>query len=261
MAIFSCLTCVSAQNETEIISATNEEEIESRIEEEVKSTENGHFNITFDDGYSGYCINYGDHEATIGDTFNVKDTSHAINNNNGKEVGNYIKIYFVDYYEHAMKDEIVTQHTIWHFTDDFNGWRLNYDIIDNVKNTALTKTIPDSGAVKQINNTTEAVFYFEVLSSGISGHQNFFGYKIIYRDIGRSSETNDTENSTLDNSTSVNSSGEGESIQYSKSNNTNESTDFKSNNANSTQNYIKSKLNPIEENKILKDNVDNPKKA
>ena len=97
----------------------------------------------------------------------------------------------------AMRDEIVTQHTIWHFTDDFYGWRLDPLLLENIKSTAATKTIPDSGAVRQINNTTEAVFDFLVLNSDKSDHQNFFAYKITYRDIiknmiGSADSSNDT---------------------------------------------------------------------
>lgn len=203
MAITSSLNLVAAQNETETNLIKSEEKEKLETEEEksdnsndrkekignaydedlVKSSEDGHFNISFDDGYNGYCINYGQEEAKANDTFKVKDTGYAVNNQTGKSVGNYLKVYFYDYYEHAMKNEIVTQHTIWHFTDNFNGWRLDYDLIENIKNTASTKIIPDHGAVKKINNTTEAIFDFEVLESGISGNQNYFAYKITYRDI------------------------------------------------------------------------------
>lgn len=227
IAVTSCLNFASAQNETEMMLADSEEEIESRIDEEVKSSENGHVNIRFDDDYNGYCINYGSHEAAAGDTFTVKNTSYAVNRYSGEDVGNCLKVYFVDYYENAMKDDIVTQHTIWHFTDDFNGWRLDYDLIENIKNTALTKTIPDHGAVRQINNTTEAVFDFEVLSSGRSDYQNFFGYKITYRDITNDDKSN-LENTSLDNSSANNLSNENLTVQ--ESNSTNESGESKSDN-------------------------------
>ena len=83
---------VSQRNvEEEKESKTNEEE-NSRIGESVKSKENGHFNITFEDGYNGYCINYGDHEAKVNDEFKVKDTTSAINNKNGESIGHYLKI-------------------------------------------------------------------------------------------------------------------------------------------------------------------------
>lgn len=175
-AIMTCLNSASAENETEILR-------NSEAEEEVLAREDGHVNITFDNGYNGYCINYGEHEAKIGYEYNVEDTSYATNKNTGESIGNYLKVYFVDYYEDAMRNDIVTQHTIWHFTDDFSGWRIDPILIENIKSTAANKTIPDSGAVKKINDTTEAVFDFQVLSSNKADHQNFFAYKITYRDI------------------------------------------------------------------------------
>ncbi|MBR3155453.1 MAG: hypothetical protein IKF13_01400 [Methanobrevibacter sp.] len=198
-AITSCLNFVSAENETDILR-------NSESEEEVLATKDGHLNITFDNGYNGYCIEYGEHEAKIGQEYSVENTSHAINKNTGESVGNYLKVYFVDYYEDAMRDDIVTQHTIWHFTDDFNGWRIDPLLIENIRAAAATKTIPDSGAVRQINNTTEAVFDFQVLSSAESDNQNFFAYKITYRDIikdiiGNSTISNDTSKEEHENVT------------------------------------------------------------
>lgn len=199
-AIMTCLNSASAENETEILR-------NSEAEEEVLAREDGHVNITFDNGYNGYCINYGEHEAKIGYEYNVEDTSYATNKNTGESVGNYLKVYFVDYYEDAMRDDIVTQHTIWHFTDDFSGWRIDPVLIENIKSTAANKTIPDSGAVKKINDTTEAIFDFQVLRSNKADHQNFFAYKITYRDIVNeiinSTNTTTDENKT-DNITDAN---------------------------------------------------------
>ena len=188
-AITTCMDFASAETETNILKNSQSEE--------VLATEEGNLNISFDNGYHGYCINYGDHEAKIGSKYNVENTSYATNKNTGESVGNYLKVYFVDYYDDAMRDEIVTQHTIWHFTDDFYGWRLDPLLLENIKSTAATKTIPDSGAVRQINNTTEAVFDFLVLNSDKSDHQNFCAYKITYRDIiknmiGSADSSNDT---------------------------------------------------------------------
>ena len=80
--------------------------------------------------------------------------------------------------------------------------------MENIKSAAATKTIPDSGAVRQINNTTEAVFDFQVLSSAESDNQNFFAYKITYRDIikdiiGNSTISNDTSNEEHENVTNA----------------------------------------------------------
>lgn len=208
-AIMTCLNSASAENETEILR-------NSEAEEEVLAREDGHVNITFDNGYNGYCINYGEHEAKIGYEYNVEDTSYATNKNTGESVGNYLKVYFVDYYEDAMRNDIVTQHTIWHFTDDFSGWRIDPILIENIKSTAANKTIPDSGAVRKINDTTEAVFDFQVLSSNKADHQNFFAYKITYRDIVNeiinSTNTTTGENKS-DNITDANKSNTTSNIQ------------------------------------------------
>ena len=154
LAAASSFNFAAAQNETEMMITNTAEETLNRNSAKVECLESGCFNITFEDGYNGYCINYGKEDAEIGDTFTRENTSHATNKNTGEDVGNCIKVFFVEYYDHAMKNEIVTQHTIWHFTDDFNGWRLDYDLIDDIKATSATMTIPDHGAVRKINNTT-----------------------------------------------------------------------------------------------------------
>jgi hypothetical protein len=93
-----------------------------------------------------------------------------------------------------MDDKIKTQHIIWHFTDDFTGWRVDPELMEMIRKSASEKVIPDHGAVKKINNTTEAVFDFEVLKSFNPANQNYFAYKITYRDIIEliENETNQT---------------------------------------------------------------------
>ena len=106
-----------------------------------------------------------------------------------------------------MEDKIKTQHIIWHFTDEFTGWRVDPELMEMIRKSASEKVIPDHGAVKKINNTTEAVFDFEVLTSFNPANQNYFAYKITYRDIIEliENETNQTypplsgQNSTTDN--------------------------------------------------------------
>ena len=251
----STLNFAFGQNETEITLANSELESKNKINDEVKAREEGHFNISFDDGYNGYCINYGKNHALIGDSFTVTDTSHATNNKTGESIGNYLKVFFVDYYEEAMKNEIVTQHTIWHFSDDFNGWRLDYDLIENIKTTALKKSIPDHGATLKINDTTEAVFDFEVLKSGNSNNQHFFGYKISYRDI-----MNEIENSSETNPTNKS------PAEFNKSEKNPERNDSSNNKSNISHtekvkqsNYIKTSSNHDMAKKINDDNLNNRK--
>ena len=150
--------------------------------------EDGHFNTSFSDGSNGYCIEYGEQEATKGDTFYKVDSAYA-----GKQVSNYIKIFFVEYTDYALSDTIRTQHYIWHFTDGFNGWRLNYTIIDNIKNS--NRIIPDYYE-EQINNTTIRCFEFNVLLALYEHHQNYFTYKIYYKNITTDNETIINKNQT-----------------------------------------------------------------
>ena len=203
LIITSGVNFVSAENSTEeavkntgtaqqeeTIPQRNAEEEKSRVGESVKSKENGHFNITFEDGYNGYCINYGDHEAKVNDEFEVKDTTSAINNKNGESIGHYLKTFFVEFHDIAVKNKYDTQKIIWAFSDNFDS---NKALVQQIKDTSVNLTIPDHGAVKKINETTEAFFDFEVLSTNKNNHQNFFGYKITYRNIPVESENNTVE--------------------------------------------------------------------
>lgn len=185
------VTNYTTNKQNEILAESNaEQENKNRIGESVKSQENGHFNISFDDGYNGYCINYGKNEANNEDEFIVQNTTSAINNKNGESVGHYLKTFFVEFHDIAVKNKIDTQKIIWSFTDDF---KFNDTLIQQIKDASLDLIIPDYGAIKKINNTTEAVFDFEVLSSTKLNHQNFFAYKITYRNITMEILNNTTE--------------------------------------------------------------------
>lgn len=185
------VTNYTTNKQNEILAESNaEQENKNRIGESVKSQENGHFNISFDDEYNGYCINYGKNEANNEDEFIVQNTTSAINNKNGESVGHYLKTFFVEFHDIAVKNKIDTQKIIWSFTDDF---KFNDTLIQQIKDASLDLIIPDHGAIKKINNTTEAVFDFEVLSSTKLNHQNFFAYKITYRNITMEILNNTTE--------------------------------------------------------------------
>lgn len=190
LTITSGVNLVSAQNETEeeirLINSSSEDEVKSeseRICETVKANDNGYLNISFEDEYNGYCINKGWKGASVNDTFTVKNTSYAINNNDGSEIGNYIKILFVDFHDDVVKNDKLAQNVIWSFSNDYyNHKYMNYvEKIVDIANSG--RVIADHGETITINNTTKATFDFEVLSSGSYGFQNFFGYKITYSDI------------------------------------------------------------------------------
>ena len=145
----------------------------------VQATEDGHFNITFSNDYNGYCLEYGEEEAYKGDNFIVANsTAYDIN----ESTANYLKTYFVNFYDEAMKDKVVTQHTIWHFTDGFDGWRVNKTLVQSIKDIGALKTVPDNGIIRY-NDTAEMVYSFQTLVSPYEHHQNFFAYKIYFRPI------------------------------------------------------------------------------
>lgn len=185
ICIIASLTIVSAgNNTTPTHTPTPHIEPGSTIE----ATESGDSNISFSDGYKGYCIEWGEHSAERGDKFYVRD-----------EADNNIKVFFVYFYDEAQKDVITTQHMIWKFSDNKEFSRFNKTLYNNIIETAKTVQVPNQG-VKKINNTTEMLFSFRTFISSIEEHQNYFGYKILFRDIVDNSSMQ-INNSTINNST------------------------------------------------------------
>ena len=165
-------------------SETEKSEETKRIGETVSATSNGYQNITFDDGYNGYCANKYLKDANIGDAFIVQETSKLVNPNYNESVGNYLKILFVDHYDYVMQNQLTATLAVWEFTDNPYKTDSYLEIIQTILKEAQDgRIIPDHGEIKKINNTTEAIFDFECLQSTDDKTQNFFGYKITYREI------------------------------------------------------------------------------
>ena len=191
LTITPCINFVSAENESVesnklINSEVSEEDVKNeskRIGENVTTSDNGYLNISFNDSYNGYCINKGWKGASNGDNFTVKNTSAAVNNNNGEEIGNYLKILFVDFHDDVTRDEKLAQNVIWSFSNNYLNHKYTSYVDKIIEIANAGRVIKDHGETININNTTKATFDFEVLSSKGSGYQNFFGYKITYSDI------------------------------------------------------------------------------
>lgn len=180
---------VYAGNDTADYSNIVNETVKNVGTNKVIALENGHFNTSFSDGSNGYCLEYGEQEASVNDTFYKVDTSYAKNNLDNQKVGNYIKLFFVEYTDYALSDSVRTQHYIWHFTDNFNGWRLNYTIIDAIKNS--NRIIPDYYE-ENLGNGTVRCFEFNVLLALYEHHQNYFTYKIFYMNKTNDNATNNS---------------------------------------------------------------------
>ena len=151
----------------------------------VEALESGDSNISFTNGYKGYCIEWGEHSAEAGDKFYIHE-----------DVDNNIKVFFTYFYKESQKDTIATQHMIWKFTDNKEFSRFNQTLYNQIINVSKNIKVPNEGTLK-IDNTTEMVFSFKNFVSPISQHQNYFGYKIFFRNITYQINESSTNNITL----------------------------------------------------------------
>ena len=130
-------------------SETEKSEETKRIGERVIATSNGYQNITFDDGYNGYCANKYLKDADIGDEFIVQDTSKLVNPNYNESVGNYLKILFVDHYDYVMQNQLTATLAVWEFTDNLYKTDSYLEIIPTILKEAQDgRIIPDHGEIK-----------------------------------------------------------------------------------------------------------------
>lgn len=173
--------------------------------------EPGDSNISFSNGYHGYCAEYREKSAEKNDEFYVTNTSYIKNNNTNQDVSNYIKVFFTYYYENTRSnnlthrgepvDQVVyNQHIIWYFTNNFTSpvTDNSTELLNNIISTAQKIQVPDDGTLR-INDTTEMRYSFIGLVSLFERHQNYFGYNIIFGNI--TNHTNTTTNNTTENNT------------------------------------------------------------
>lgn len=185
--IFLTLSAVSAgNNTTDIPNPTHH--IENT--DTVIALEDGDSNISFSDGYKGYCIEWGEHSATAGEKFYVHNN-----------VDNNIKTFFVYFYKESQKDVIATQHMIWKFTDNKQFSRFNQTLYDQIIAKSSTTQVPNDGTLK-IDNQTEMVFNFRNFVAQYEEYQNYFAYKIYFRNITNDNTTHLNE-TTINNSTNI----------------------------------------------------------
>lgn len=168
--LFLTISCVHAGNNT--TDYPSEYVINNNDFEIVESLEDGHFNISFNNSYKGYCLEYGEKDANVGDKFYVANMSYAVNCNN-EYIGDYLKTFFIDYYHIVINDKITTQHYIWAFTDDFHSWRINQSLVNYIKENP--NHYSDDGYIKW-NNSHSLYYSFKIFLSEYTHHQNFFAY-------------------------------------------------------------------------------------
>ena len=135
----------------------NNEDILKYDDLNTSSTVNGGIrNISFTNGYNGYCINMSLHNAESGQTFTVTNTSNIINHLDGSNVGEYIKILFYNYWDIVNSDKTATSDAIWRFTDrtyiqytgsDYDGPVVSLLVTNVLSDYINGLRVPDHGAV------------------------------------------------------------------------------------------------------------------
>lgn len=177
------ITAVSAGNNTTIIDNPIEQKIDGPT---IEAIEGGDSNISFQNGFKGYCIEWGEHSAEKNDIFYIKNTSYTINKETHEDVSNYLKVFFICFYNEAQKDPITTQHMIWKFTDNKQFSRFNQTLYEKIVEKSNIVSIPDKGTF-QINDTHKIIFEFQTFVSKYIQYQNYFGYKILFELIQNNS--------------------------------------------------------------------------
>lgn len=157
----------------------------------IKVIESGDSNISFEDGYKGYCAEWSEHSAEEGQEFYIEDT--AIMNNS-----NYLKTMFLFFYNQTQKDIYATQHMIWKFTDNKQFSKFNQTWYNQIVETGDKYTIPDEGKIP-LNDTHQMSFSFKAFIAQINEYQNYFAYKFFIEQIPDNS-TIEINNSTTNNS-------------------------------------------------------------
>lgn len=187
--IISISVVNGGENNTNITEKINTSSITDNI---TVALEDGHLNTSFNNNYNGYCIEYGEQEAKKGDEYYVSSTRDD-------NTSQYLKRYFVDYYNETQKDVIVTQHMIWHFTDGFDGWRVNKTLVNYIKDS--DKWYCDDG-VRRWNETHNMKYSFRMLFAQYEHHQDYFVYKIDFVPFCLNNTT-DTNNTIITNTTNT----------------------------------------------------------
>lgn len=221
--LFMCIGCAYGGNNT--IDIPNPQMLEDIGLNTTIALESGDSNITFSNNMTGYCIEYREHSANVNDTFYIANTSKTVNKNDGSDVSNYLKTFFIKFHNDTLQNNlthrgepvsqsIFNQHIIWHFTNNFtspvtvnSSW-----LIDGIVKESLRGMLSDDGYY-DYDNGTRAHYHFATLLASYEEYQNFFGYRIHFTGIPDNNttdninetinETNTTDNNITNNQTSI----------------------------------------------------------
>ncbi len=178
-----CLGLVSADdNTTDNLTGANVEDMMGYVMP-IHITDNG---IEFSDGFIGFCIDSKKPAVTANDHFSAQPTKNDV-------LENHIKLAIIEAYKAGKEDnlgDIVMQ--------VINGDK-EHDIVQAVFNS--TETVNDTATVT-LNNTTEATFTFELLTSQDGSKSDCLAYKVSMKEIKTDEAlkaTNDDVNQSVDN--------------------------------------------------------------
>lgn len=178
-----CLGMVSADdNATDNLTDGNVEDMMEYVMP-VHITDNG---IEFSDGFIGFCIDSKKPAVTANDHFSAQPTKNEV-------LENHIKLAIIEAYKAGKEDnlgDIVLQ--------VINGNK-EQDIVEAVFNS--TETVNDTSTVT-LNNTTEATFTFELLTSQDGSKSDCLAYKVSMKEIKTDEAlkaTNNDVNQSMDN--------------------------------------------------------------
>ena len=135
----------------------------------------GYINVPLTDGYYGFCINNHRFAPKIHDALDDSKDNIIINNIDGSDVTEYVKILLYKYLNNTDVRNI--QNYIWTFTDE-KYLNSKYSIVKQViadYNNGFR--VPDNGAVYPINSTAGVIFDFKVGINFNIANQNLVMYK------------------------------------------------------------------------------------
>ncbi len=164
--------------------------------EDFTATNSGFSNVTFSDGYRGFCIDASLSGAENGDTFtSAKNTSVADHNATKEDVSQKLKILITQclneifvsdgnggYVMDSLKADSSVQSAVWNITDDRYVWGESKTFVEKV-NAYSGPEIPDEGYMITLENGDTITFYFKVFEPQKSGQQSFFAYKIVTNEV------------------------------------------------------------------------------
>ncbi|OWT32926.1 hypothetical protein BGI41_05035 [Methanobrevibacter sp. 87.7] len=178
---------------------------------EVYTANGGIRNISFSNGYNGYCVNLSLHSAGPGQKFNVTNTSVIYNPIQKVATGDYLKILFYNYWDSVNTYNMsVIQDVIWRFSDspfipytddDYDGPIVSSLVRNIINDYNSGVRIDDHGAIKKLDNNTELIFDFETFVPFENTVQSYFGYKVTSKDMD--TFINNTTINTTNNTTNI----------------------------------------------------------